>query len=286
MNNKSFTLIELLVVIVIIGILAGVIMISTSSSIDKANIAKLKVFEESVANDLAANMISRWKLNGDANDAWGSNHGTLTNFNFDANSGWVGEGNCVSGDCLKFDGVNDYIYAPDSSSLDIYSEITLSLWIKRVDMGSGYQGILTKESVGGYALVLNYFAGDQKITYVGPGISTKTTSATFNDYGWHHFVCTINENNNSLKFYFDGILDSSHGTVGTLGATTTQLVVGLRSGGWLKGILDDIRIYGEALSLSEIKKEYVAGLDSMLASKSISKGNYNKKMKELSSSKK
>jgi len=34
-NNKSFTLIEILVTIVIIGILAGVIMISTSSSIDK-----------------------------------------------------------------------------------------------------------------------------------------------------------------------------------------------------------------------------------------------------------
>ena len=48
MKNKSFTLIELLVVIVIIGILAGVIMISTSSSIDKANIAKLKIFEESI----------------------------------------------------------------------------------------------------------------------------------------------------------------------------------------------------------------------------------------------
>ena len=61
-NNKSFTLIELLVVIVIIGILAGVIMISTSSSIDKANIAKSKVFEESVQNNLAANMVSRWTL--------------------------------------------------------------------------------------------------------------------------------------------------------------------------------------------------------------------------------
>ena len=43
-KQKSFTLIELLVVIVIIGILAGVIMISTSSSIDKANFAKAKLF--------------------------------------------------------------------------------------------------------------------------------------------------------------------------------------------------------------------------------------------------
>ncbi|MGI6340879.1 MAG: type II secretion system protein [Minisyncoccales bacterium] len=83
-KNKSFTLIELLVVIVIIGILAGVIMISTSSSIDKANIAKAKVFEESVMNDLAANMTFRWTFDEgsgvDVGDVWNSNNGTLVNF--------------------------------------------------------------------------------------------------------------------------------------------------------------------------------------------------------------
>ncbi|MFA7157144.1 MAG: prepilin-type N-terminal cleavage/methylation domain-containing protein [Bacilli bacterium] len=46
-KQTSFTLIELLVVIVIIGILAGLIMISTSSSINKASIAKAKVFDDS-----------------------------------------------------------------------------------------------------------------------------------------------------------------------------------------------------------------------------------------------
>jgi len=62
LKQKSFTLIELLVVIVIIAILAGLITLSTSSSINKANITKLKLFEESVANNFAANMASRWKL--------------------------------------------------------------------------------------------------------------------------------------------------------------------------------------------------------------------------------
>ena len=89
-KQKSFTLIELLVVIVIIGILAGVIMISTSSSIDKANIAKIKVFEESVQNNLAANMVSAWDAdhvtkteagNWTLNDKWGNNHGTFLQWN-------------------------------------------------------------------------------------------------------------------------------------------------------------------------------------------------------------
>ena len=62
MKNKSFTLIELLVVIVIIGILAGVIMISTSSSIDKANMAKVMTFSESLNNSMLLNLISEWNF--------------------------------------------------------------------------------------------------------------------------------------------------------------------------------------------------------------------------------
>ncbi|HOI60242.1 MAG TPA: prepilin-type N-terminal cleavage/methylation domain-containing protein [Candidatus Pacearchaeota archaeon] len=74
-NLGSFTLIELLVVIVIIGILAGTIMISTSSSVTKGNIAKGKVFEESVQNNLSVGMVSRWKLDETSGtvavDSWG-----------------------------------------------------------------------------------------------------------------------------------------------------------------------------------------------------------------------
>jgi len=106
-KQRSFTLIELLVVIVIIGILAGAIMISTSSSIFKASIAKSKVFENSVENNLAANMVSRWKMDQivDTNktpDAWGSNQGTLYGTNGLPQVKPSSE--CVTDGCLKFDG--------------------------------------------------------------------------------------------------------------------------------------------------------------------------------------
>ncbi|MGI6341159.1 MAG: type II secretion system protein [Minisyncoccales bacterium] len=81
-KQKSFTLIELLVVIVIIGILAGVIMISTSSSIDKANFAKAQAFSSTVQNELLLNLVSEWTFdepeeNGKTKDTWGNNHGTV-----------------------------------------------------------------------------------------------------------------------------------------------------------------------------------------------------------------
>jgi len=66
-KNKSFTLIELLVVIVIIGILAGVIMISTSSSIDKANFAKAQTFSNTVQEELLLNLVSEWTFDNSSN---------------------------------------------------------------------------------------------------------------------------------------------------------------------------------------------------------------------------
>src|SRR5574344_2332815 len=125
MKNKSFTLIELLVVIVIIGILAGVIIVSTSSSISKANIAKVKVFENSIQNELGANMVSRWKLDEIISttttpDAWGNNTGTLVN-------GPVLklEAECVTGKCMYFNrGIASHISILDKPEFNFGGEMS------------------------------------------------------------------------------------------------------------------------------------------------------------------
>jgi prepilin-type N-terminal cleavage/methylation domain-containing protein len=136
MKNKSFTLIELLVVIVIIGILAGVIMISTSSSINKANIAKSKVFEESIKDKLLLNLVSEWSfdtgptqanslaVSDDIKDIWGSYNAQIGPYAPTVKNGE----DCISGKCLYFDG-NDCIYVAGHNAFDIENEITVSVWV-------------------------------------------------------------------------------------------------------------------------------------------------------------
>ncbi|EKD58873.1 MAG: hypothetical protein ACD_56C00036G0005 [uncultured bacterium] len=61
-NKKGFTLIELLITIAIIGILAGVILVSTSTSRTKANIAKAKSDINSIAKAIQMAQIQTGKV--------------------------------------------------------------------------------------------------------------------------------------------------------------------------------------------------------------------------------
>jgi len=52
--------------------------------------------------------------------------------------------------------------------------------------------------------------------------------------------------------------------------------------GQFKGLIDDVRIYNTALSTSQIKQEYIAGLNSLLANNNISKEEYDQRLNSLS----
>ena len=52
---------------------------------------------------------------------------------------------CISGSCLSFDGVDDYVEVPDSSSLSPVSEVTVVAWVYRTGAGSGANaGVVAK----------------------------------------------------------------------------------------------------------------------------------------------
>ncbi|MDD4661943.1 MAG: type II secretion system protein, partial [Candidatus Pacebacteria bacterium] len=132
MKTKSFTLIELLVVIVIIGILAGVIIVSTSSSINKANLAKAQSFSNTVQNELLLNLVSEWTFDeGGAEDTWGNNDATLGDGATSTTYPTLVTGdNCISGSCMSFDG-GDYVTVA-SNGLNKFSaqSFTISEWFK------------------------------------------------------------------------------------------------------------------------------------------------------------
>ncbi|HOI59833.1 MAG TPA: prepilin-type N-terminal cleavage/methylation domain-containing protein [Candidatus Pacearchaeota archaeon] len=279
MRNKSFTLIELLVVIVIIGILTGVIMISTSSSIDKASIAKSKVFEESVQNNLAANMVSRWKLDGNANDSWGNRYGTATDITF------ANESQCVTGVCASFNGLTSYIDCGNVKIGD--NDFAVSVWAKSNGFISG-AGIVGKKSWynnNGNGFFIAYPSSPQDI-YVG--VTEELTYRAPNMglgpvFDWNHI--TLIRNKNRVNVYLNGNF-KAYSSVQTSSSFDSDrpILIGKNeyTGKIFNGLIDDVRIYNAALSSSQIKQNYIAGLNSMLANGNISKKEYNQRINNLS----
>ncbi|MDD4068709.1 MAG: prepilin-type N-terminal cleavage/methylation domain-containing protein [Bacteroidales bacterium] len=299
-KQKSFTLIELLVVIVIIGILAGVIMISTSSSIDKANIAKVKVFEESVANNLAANMVSRWKLDqinypaaNQTPDVWGSNTGTLYGTNGLPQLRPSSE--CVSDGCLLFDGVDDYMSMnSNSQGLNNGSSFTLTIWVNSQNTQTCASGqYVLNISKGGGGLSASgswnamwhtcgnfflYLRKPDNSTYVG----VSTTSVSMRN--WHNISFTFSTETESARIYIDGTdrtLTPGIGISSMYPNSQNIAVIHPTYPYYFKGLIDDMRIYDTSLSSSQIKQNYIAGLDSLLSKGSISKEDYNQRINEL-----
>ena len=156
--KQAFTLIELLVVIAIIGILSGLIVVAMGGMTQKASIAKSQIFSNSLKNSLMLNLVSEWKfdesttaINGTTiQDSWSSGYnGTLSSIGDPAVNKVSTD--CVSGKCLSFDGVDDYV------DLGAYS----SLPNLQFGKGSFTIGAWAKTSSGG--VIINIYSCQQDI---------------------------------------------------------------------------------------------------------------------------
>jgi len=285
-KQKSFTLIELLVVIVIIGILAGVIMISTSSSIDKANFAKAQAFSSTVQNELLSNLVSEWTFDNASNigeDTWGNNHGTLYGSAGSQNLPQLqSTSECVFGTCLKFDGTDDYVDCGNNSSLNITKKITISMWVSVQDF-TPIKGILTTNPTGvaqqTYAVQIRE---DNKLYFVRANGSTPLYTHTSNllPNKWIFIIGVDDGIKQSI--YIDGIKkDEKDSLSNTISMTKIRLARYGDPDKYFNGLMDDIRIYNTALSSSQIKQNYIAGLNSMLSNGNISKQEYNERINAL-----
>ena len=291
MNNKSFTLIELLVVIVIIGILAGVIMISTSSSIDKANIAKGKVFANSLRNSLITNLVSEWKFEGptladqtvtvsDLQDDWGNNNSNIT---IQGAPKIKGGNDCVSGKCLSFSGTSDYVTCGNGGAdLNVSSgdSMTIEVWVKLNVLGR------THSIVSKWTPWIFFVSGDNKQAFYirSNGVDASIASNTALSLNkWHHLTVTYTKLSFKTTFYLDGKLDGSPSFANGIDNLTAGRV---QIGGYgnvnnfINGKIDDVRIYNTALSSSQIRQDYVAGLNLLLSKRAISKEEYSQRIND------
>jgi hypothetical protein len=173
---------------------------------------------------------------------------------------------------LYFDGVDDYIEIPDSSSLDVTGFITMEAWVNF----TGYKNccwnwVLVKtyshpSNNTSYALSFsNHYwdAASSDKLLAGVGITPGNDGADqfFVDAApvrngfWHHIAFTFDSAASESRLYIDGVLSGIKPTSGQIRTTDFSVTIGTYLGwvpGFFQGYIDEVRIWNVARTSAQI----------------------------------
>src|SRR3990167_1560800 len=77
---------------------------------------------------------------------------------------------------------------------------------------------------------------------------------------WRHIAMSINQG--TVTFYLDGVADNSaSSTTGTVHQGNLFIGKGTPTGEFFNGLIDDVRIYRESITLTQIQKIYAEGAE-------------------------
>ena len=286
MKKRAFTLLELLVVITIIGVLSSIVVVSMSGSTDSATIAKGKAYAQQVHALLGHEAVLDFNFNENAQDTCPDGKDVCDASGYNNNGtkyGAVYVSSPIDGYALYFDGVDDYINILDSSSLDIAWEITISAWVKP-EQCNDHGTVATKN--GSYYLQVHSDCTVAVYTYWNNNGSQGGSAYHYSNSAlplddWSYIV--FSENTSGVrKIYINGNLDGNFSAESSIFPRDDPLQIGKQGTVRpFKGLIDDVRIYSEALSSVEIQNHYVQGLKKLLAGQVIIQSEYDQKIKEF-----
>jgi hypothetical protein len=174
---------------------------------------------------------------------------------------------------IRFDGEASFAIATDARALDFANNVpfTLEGWARRETGGGSYFQHLLSNTVGspgarsGFMLYLLPEPGGQDAArsafeYDSPGSETGLWGTLPAELAWGYYVAVFDGMNATL--YIDGTLAETRKIQGAPAARSGTFSVGRASNGGLtffKGSLDELAIYGRALTLAEVTLHYELG---------------------------
>ncbi len=172
------------------------------------------------------------------------------------------------GKALSFNGTNNYVDLGNPASLQITGSMTWSAWIMATANPADDGQILAK----GWEFKTSPDTGPHTfgVAVAGRGSLTQRYSKTVRALNtWYYVASVYNASARTLDIYVNGVLDNGvlSGTVPAAQARSSLNVnIGRRFGGYyFKGVIDEVRIYGRALSQAEIQRDMTAAISTYSA---------------------
>jgi hypothetical protein len=203
-------------------------------------------------------MDSYWKLDGNAGDSVGGNHGTVY-----GNPVWT---TGQLGGALSFDGAGDYVDCGNDSSLNLTNNFSISAWFNPDNAGMDLlicKGNVPAYEPNGAYTILCFPSYGILVFYVRNSSNT--------DFGWAFTGVPLNEWTHIVGTFIDGKISiynngdfagSSVLWTRTIHSNNGPLGIGAEGDGGMpfNGTIDDVAIHNRALSDEEIQQLYQIGL--------------------------
>jgi len=288
--QRGFTLAEILVVIAVVGLLSSVIFAIVSGSGEQGRIAKGLYFSQHLQNSLGSYVAGIWNFDegsgSTVNDTsgWGNN-GTVYG------AAYADDTPSARGYALLLDGQSNYAavnYGAGNKPSELkLTKFTVAAWVKANSLPSNNVYVVTdREGCGRTNYLLNITNGYPRIDFIVDGSSphewrSAQSSERMQTGVWHYLTGTYDSQD--LKIYLNGAMR------GVRPSTTdtpedddnsAMLKFGYSScihssvSNYFDGFIDEVRIYGTALTSAQIRSQYYAGLGRLLSQDQITEQEY------------
>ena len=200
-----------------------------------------------------ANLLAAWEFN--AGDVSGANvaasGGSAAN-----TTGILQADASAAGGVLTLDGSGDYLqFGSDVADLRGLSAMTLCVWVKAADASTAYRRIVEHEDN------IYFWSENGNFRFTIHGSSSQAISTTAPAAGvWQHVLVTY-QSGQPAKIYVNGVWeDDSNGNQVAMPSNVQTFQIGARRGGsggassFFYGDMDDVAIWNEVLSLSDIER--------------------------------
>ncbi|TMF80384.1 MAG: DUF1929 domain-containing protein [Chloroflexi bacterium] len=170
------------------------------------------------------------------------------------------------GKALSFNGSTGYLDLGNAADLQITGSMTVSAWIYATANPADDGQIVAKSDGSGWQLKTSPDTGPQTFGVAISPSNTQRYSKTVRQLNtWYHVAGVYDAAARTLNIYVNGVLDNGV-LVGTVpasqaNAANERVTVGRRTGGfYFQGTIDEVRLYGRALSQAEIQSDMNTGI--------------------------
>jgi len=248
MHKRGFTLIELLVVIAIIGLLATFAVIQLGGSREKARLANGLAMNGQIRRTVGDDAVAVYDLNECSGTTIGDQSG-LSQTATITGATWSTDTPNGEGCSLSFNGSSNWIATPVTRPIPL-NNFTITGWMKT----SNSAGLQVAFSNGMHAI---HTSGNvMRLCASACTIGTKNVT----DGKWH-FIAVIGDSK-SIRQYLDGSSTPEITQPASTNVASGTFYIGAMNSStyFYNGLLDDLRIFGRAMSAQEIQHLYVEGL--------------------------